>query len=67
MGGYPHVAHIISADLDRLGQLCPGVHVKLERITLEHARDLDRAARLAQRARSIRLASLAQDLSLNEF
>ena len=67
MGGYPHVAHIISADLDRLGQLCPGVHVKLERITLEHARDLDRVSRLAQRARSIRLASLAQDLSLNEF
>ena len=24
MGGYPHVAHVISADLDRLGQLKPG-------------------------------------------
>jgi biotin-dependent carboxylase-like uncharacterized protein len=67
MGGYPHVAHVISANLDRLGQLCPGDHVQLERITLAQARALDRAGRLAQRARSIRLASLAQDLSLNEF
>ena len=27
MGGYPHVAHVISADLDRVGQLCPGDQV----------------------------------------
>jgi antagonist of KipI len=67
MGGYPHVAHVISVDLDRLGQLCPGNHVQLERITLQQARALDRDARQAHRARSIRLASLARDLSFNEF
>ena len=42
MGGYPHVAHVISADLDRLGQLKPGDVVAFRRVTLEEARLLDR-------------------------
>ena len=46
MGGYPHVAHVISADLDRLGQLKPGDAVAFRRVTIEEARLLTR-----QRAR----------------
>ena len=37
MGGYPHVAHIISADLDRLGQLRPGDVIRFRRVTLERS------------------------------
>ena len=45
MGGYPHVAHVISADLDRLGQLRPGDTLTLERVSLDVARRLDRSYR----------------------
>jgi biotin-dependent carboxylase-like uncharacterized protein len=62
MGGYPHVAHVISADLDRLGQLLPGDRIALRSVSLDQARDLDRAARRAMRAMLIRIASLARDL-----
>jgi allophanate hydrolase subunit 2 len=30
IGGYPKVAHVIAADLDRLGQLRPGQAVRFE-------------------------------------
>jgi biotin-dependent carboxylase-like uncharacterized protein len=58
MGGYPHVAHVISADLDRLGQLKPGDEIAFRRVTLEEARDLDRAARQARAALLQRLATV---------
>jgi biotin-dependent carboxylase-like uncharacterized protein len=45
MGGYPHVAHVISADLDRVGQLRPGDLIRFKRVSLEDARALDRADR----------------------
>jgi len=61
MGGYPHVAHVISADLDRLGQLKPGDSVAFRRVTLQEARSLDQAARQARRALIHRLATLAED------
>jgi biotin-dependent carboxylase-like uncharacterized protein len=61
MGGYPHVAHIISADLDRVGQLHPGNKIQFEQVDLAVARDLDRTARQARRARLIQVASLARD------
>ncbi len=35
MGGYPHVAHVISADLDRLGQLKPGDGITFRMVTLD--------------------------------
>jgi antagonist of KipI len=61
MGGYPHVAQVISADLDRLGQLRPGDAIRFRPISLVEARDADRAMRLARRAMFSRIATAAQD------
>jgi antagonist of KipI len=33
IGGYPKVAHVITADLDRLGQLRPGQAIRFETVT----------------------------------
>lgn len=46
MGGYPHVGQVISADLDRLGQLRPGDSVRFCRVDLVEARALDLASRI---------------------
>ena len=46
MGGYLHLAHFISADLDRLAQLRPGDPVTFRRIEVEEARRIDRSDRL---------------------
>jgi antagonist of KipI len=40
IGGYPKVAQVISADLDRLGQLRPGDRVEFRRVTLAEAEQL---------------------------
>jgi antagonist of KipI len=37
IGGYPRIAQVITADLDRLGQLRPGQEVSFVRIELEEA------------------------------
>jgi biotin-dependent carboxylase-like uncharacterized protein len=37
IGGYPKIAHVISADLDKLGQLRPGDPIRFVRSTLEEA------------------------------
>jgi allophanate hydrolase subunit 2 len=37
IGGYPKVAHVIRADLDRLAQLRPGQKVRFARVTPEEA------------------------------
>jgi len=50
MGGYPHVAQVVSADLDRLGQARPGNPLRLRRIELDEARELDRADRRERNA-----------------
>jgi antagonist of KipI len=42
IGGYPKVAHVISADLDKLAQLRPGDEVRFERVSVELAEDLYR-------------------------
>lgn len=42
IGGYPKIAHVISADLDLLGQVRPGEEVFFERVTLEEAEGLFR-------------------------
>lgn len=39
-GGYPNIAHVISADLDRLAQLKPGDRVRFQALTLDEARAL---------------------------
>ncbi|MFO0891484.1 MAG: biotin-dependent carboxyltransferase family protein [Isosphaeraceae bacterium] len=59
MGGYPHVAHVISADLDRVGQLRPGDHIRFQQVSVGEARRLDREARRAHRALLVRVASMA--------
>jgi 5-oxoprolinase (ATP-hydrolysing) subunit C len=61
MGGYPHVAQVISADLDRLGQLRPGDVITFRRVALEEARSLDQAARQVRRALVRRLATMVDD------
>jgi biotin-dependent carboxylase-like uncharacterized protein len=61
MGGYPHVAHVISADIDRVGQLRPGAQIRFQQVDLKFARALDSAARQARRAQLVRVASLARD------
>ena len=38
IGGYPRIATIVSADLDRFAQLRPGAEVHFRPVTLEHAR-----------------------------
>jgi allophanate hydrolase subunit 2 len=48
MGGYPHVAHVISVDLDRVGQLRPGDSVRFRLVSLDEAWRLDRSARQAR-------------------
>lgn len=42
IGGYPKVAVVIDADLDRVGQLRPGDPVTFEVVSLEQARELSR-------------------------
>jgi 5-oxoprolinase (ATP-hydrolysing) subunit C len=42
IGGYPKIAHVITAHLDLLGQLRPGQRVKFHAITLEEAQELAR-------------------------
>jgi biotin-dependent carboxylase-like uncharacterized protein len=62
MGGYPHVAHVISADLDRLGQLRPGELIQFDRVALHEARRADQEMRLARKGLLNRIATAAQDL-----
>jgi antagonist of KipI len=42
IGGYPKVAQVIAADLDRLGQLRPGQRLSFEYVTLDEAEELYR-------------------------
>jgi antagonist of KipI len=37
IGGYPKIAHVIRADLDRLAQLRPGAEVKFVKVTPDAA------------------------------
>jgi antagonist of KipI len=37
IGGYPKIAHVIAADLDRLGQLRPGQSVRFEKVSADAA------------------------------
>jgi allophanate hydrolase subunit 2 len=39
IGGYPKIAHVISADLDALGQLRPGDAVQFRRVTEKEAEE----------------------------
>jgi len=61
MGGYPHIGHVISADLDRLGQLGPGDVIAFQRVALEIARQLDQHTRHARAAFLNRVSTMALD------
>jgi antagonist of KipI len=61
MGGYPHVAQVISADIDRLGQLRPGDAIAFHRVTLDEARQADREMRRDRKALLSRVATAALD------
>jgi 5-oxoprolinase (ATP-hydrolysing) subunit C len=61
MGGYPHLAQVISADLDRLGQFRPDDELRFQRVTLAEARRIDWEARRARVERLRRVVTLAAD------
>jgi biotin-dependent carboxylase-like uncharacterized protein len=61
LGGYPHVAHVVSADLRRVGQLRPGDVIRFRHVSLDDARRLDREARRAHRDLLLRVTSVARD------
>ncbi len=42
IGGYPKVAHVIRADLDRLAQLRPGERIRFMRVSPEEAEEAAR-------------------------
>lgn len=42
IGGYPKIAHVIRADLDRIGQLRPGQAIQFQRIDIEQAETIAR-------------------------
>ncbi len=44
-GGYPRIAHVISADLPNASQLRPGQEVRFEEVSIEHAQLLYRRQR----------------------
>jgi biotin-dependent carboxylase-like uncharacterized protein len=50
IGGYPKVAHVVRADLDKLAQLRPGAAVRFERVTHREAEEVatERARRLRE-------------------
>ena len=40
IGGYPKIAVVISADLDKVGQLSPGTKMQFKEVKLEEAEKL---------------------------
>jgi 5-oxoprolinase (ATP-hydrolysing) subunit C len=55
IGGYPRLAHVIAADVDKLGQLRPGQSVRFELVEPARAIDLFRRRRAWLREWSARL------------
>ena len=43
IGGYPKIAVVISADLDRMGQFTPGSIIKFKEVSLEEAQNIFKA------------------------
>jgi allophanate hydrolase subunit 2 len=62
IGGYPQIAFVCEADLDRLAQLRPGDEVRFEEVTLEEARERsrDRTQRIARQSEVLRKAAKAR-------
>lgn len=62
IGGYPKVAQVIAADLDRLGQLRPGARVTFQPVTLDEAEECWRRRAALLREWTTRLLITAGDL-----
>jgi len=45
IGGYPKIAHVIQADLDRLGQARPGTQIQFASVTHDEASNFFRVRR----------------------
>jgi antagonist of KipI len=61
MGGYPHVAQVITADLPRLAQVRAGDRLRFEWVSLDEARRIDRDTRRELTRRLERIATMAGD------
>jgi antagonist of KipI len=57
IGGYPRLAHVIAADVDKLAQLRPGERIRFEFITVEQAATLFRAKQVWLKRTALRLRS----------
>ncbi len=55
IGGYPRIAQVSSADLDRLGQLHSRQSVRFQQVTLEEAEQLYREAQTQLRQRLVQI------------
>ena len=55
IGGYPKIAQVISADVDKLGQLRTGDKIRFERVDLEEAENLFRLKRSEMEEWRVRL------------
>jgi antagonist of KipI len=62
IGGYPKVAQVIAADLDKLARLRPGEEVRFRAVRLDEAERLDRARRAELDAWLTRLRTAAEGL-----
>ncbi|HBI46262.1 MAG TPA: hypothetical protein DDY78_25925 [Planctomycetales bacterium] len=64
IGGYPKIAHVISTDLDTLGQLRPGERVVFRRTRLAEAERLyrEKQARLRDWLKRLRAAEMIADM-----
>ena len=58
IGGYPKIAQVIAADLDKLGQLRPGEQIDFVRVSLEEAEAMnhDKQAELHEWRTRLRIA-----------
>ncbi len=61
MGGYPHIAQVIHADLPVLGQLRPGDPVRFQFVSLAAAREIDRQERERWKNQLLSIRTLARD------
>lgn len=61
MGGYPHVAHVVSADLRRLAQARPGDSIRFRLVSPTEAREIDREDRRARADWLARVRTAAGD------
>jgi 5-oxoprolinase (ATP-hydrolysing) subunit C len=60
IGGYPRIGHVISSDLDLVGQLRPGDHVTFHPVGLAEAERLNRQTRTLLEQWQVRLGEAAK-------